>query len=178
MCLPEDDRFGRVLAIDLKGKDRGWRAIRKWLRQVKAGGYDLVFDFQSNDRSWSLFALWRLSSFKVPVFVGHHKRFPYKFAPPKLDRPPRGVDGLRRMLGEVGIEANTPCPVIGVSEARVSRVNDLLKSQSLGSHRFILLCPGPPGRRSLETLGSRKVFGLGSPPDARSRVSLRHRGWS
>ncbi len=150
----EDERFGRVFAVDLKGKDRGWKGIRKWLREVKAGGYDLVFDFQSNDRSWSLFALWRLSSFKVPIFVGHHKRFPYKVAPPKLDRPPRGVDGLRRMLGEMGIEANTPCPVIGVSESRVSRMNDLLESESLGNHRFILLCPGSQAGGHLKRWGA------------------------
>jgi ADP-heptose:LPS heptosyltransferase len=156
----EDDRFERVFSVDLKGEDRGWRGIRKWLSEVKSGGYDAVFDFQSNDRSWSLFALWRLSSFKVPVFVGHHKRFPYKVAPPKLDRPPRGVDGLRRMLEEMGIEANTPCPVIGVSESRVSRLNDLLESEGLADDRFILLCPGSQAGGHLKRWGAERYAAL------------------
>ena len=36
----EDKRFRQVFAIDLRGKDRGWRGMRKWLREVKLGGYD------------------------------------------------------------------------------------------------------------------------------------------
>ena len=138
----EDERFNRVFAVDLRGKDRGWRGARKWLSEVKSGRYDVVFDFQSNDRSWSLFALWRLSSFRVPAFVGHHKRFPYRFAPPKQKEPPRGVDGLRRMLAEVGIEAKLPCPVIGISAKRVDKVNQLLAGEGLADVRFVLLCPG------------------------------------
>ena len=156
----EDDRFGRLVLVDLKGEDRGWRGIRKWLGEVKSGNYDLVFDFQSNDRSRFLFALWRLSSFRVPVFVGHHKRFPYKVAPPKQKRPPRGVDGLRRMLAEVGIESTTPCPVIGISKEREAKMDDLLAAENLEGARLALLCPGSQAGGYLKRWGAERFAAL------------------
>ena len=70
----DDPRFARIIAIPLRG--RGLANSLRWLREVRRHRYDLIIDFQSNDRSRILLALLRLSGAGVRWISGNQRRFP------------------------------------------------------------------------------------------------------
>lgn len=138
----EDGRFSEIFSFDLRKKDRGIIGILKWLKKVKKNKYDIVLDFQGVDRSRLLLMLWRLTSIKVPLFVGYSPIFPYKLTPQKINRKPRGVENLRRMVETIGIVTNKQHPVIKYTEQRDAKVRDILIKNNIPVDNYIILVPG------------------------------------
>lgn len=158
----DDNRFENIISLDLRKKGQKLKAFFSWLKAVRHGDYDLVLDLQSNDRTWLMFSIWRLSTIRPPVFVGHHKRFPYKFAPPKQKTPPRGIDGLQRMLRKIEIVPSTNVPVIKFSQEREARVGKLLHTNRLAKKSFLILVPGSQTGGHLKRWGARNYADLAS----------------
>ncbi|MFP6900230.1 MAG: glycosyltransferase family 9 protein, partial [Opitutales bacterium] len=156
----EDERFERVFAVDLRGEDRGLVGIRKWLRKVKGGRYDLVVDLQNNDRSRLLFVLWRFTALRVPRFVGLRKCFPYHSGVTEDDESKPPLERLHLAMRVAGIEPLSPCPVFGIGEDRVAKIDGLLSELGLKGRDFVILCPGSQAGGHLKRWGAERYAAL------------------
>lgn len=155
-----DPRFDRVQAIDLRGKDGGWRGTWKWLSQVNARRYDMLVDLQSNDRSRLLVGMLHLFGRNVRWRLGNHRRWPYNVAP----EPPQGVIHpftlQQRTLQAAGIGTVTPRPSLHVPERNRQRVADLLREQGLTAGRYAVFLPGCQAAGWLKRWGAERYAAL------------------
>jgi heptosyltransferase-2 len=160
LLFSEDRRFSRVVAIDLRGGEGGWRGAWKWLRAVNRGRYDLLIDLQSNDRSRFLVSLLHLFGRGIPCRIGNHRRFPYNIAPD----PPGGVIHpfllQRRALEAGGIPATTPRPLLHVPERHRQRAAGMASLHRLEPGRYVIFLPGSQAAGWLKRWGAGRYAAL------------------
>lgn len=156
----EDDRFKKILTIDIRKKGAKLRNAFNWLKKVRFGNYDLIIDLQSNDRSRLMLILLKLCTFRSPLILGHHKGFPYNFAPPPIQRKPRGIKGLQSMMGEIGVPAKTKIPIIKFNKRRIGRFHECNIANHLSENDFLILVPGSQASGFLKRWGARKFAEL------------------
>ena len=156
----EDDRFDCAWSIDLRQKGKAFQNTLSWILYVQKKRYDLIIDFQNNDRSKIILSLLRLFSFKCPIIVGQHRTFPYHITPEQKDVKPKGIDGLKKMVTEIGIIPGNEMPVIKVSEKRISHIKKVLRESGLLMNDFIILVPGSHASGHLKRWGDSKYANL------------------
>jgi heptosyltransferase-2 len=137
-----DKRFNQVFSVDLRGKERGWPGIKRWLKLVKQGRYDVVIDLQSNDRSRFMLALLQLSGHRIRYRVGNNPAWPYNATPPKLPMATHGFDRFRATLTSAGIPVNTDSPVLHTPLANQQRAAAIIAEHQLKPKKFAVLVPG------------------------------------
>lgn len=154
----EDPRFQRVIAFALRRK--GLRASLRWLREVRRNRYDLIVDFQSNDRSRLLLALLRLSGARVPYVLGHHGGYPYTFVPERLSHHYHISELQRAALAAAGVPTATGHPVIHVPKRNRVRAQRLLDEHGLTGRRYAVFFPGCQKSAPLKRWGALRYASL------------------
>lgn len=155
-----DPRFRRVFTVDLRRTERGLRGMRRWLRAVRAGRYDLIVDLQSNARARLLMALLRLTGARVPYRLGNHPGFGYNIYPAGLPAVIHAFDHLRASLRTAGIPTVTPRPVLHPGDTHHQRAAQLLREHRLNAGRYALFMPGCAAAHKLKRWGNARYIAL------------------
>ncbi len=176
-----DSRFGEILSVDLRGRERGPAGMLRWLTEVRRRRYDVIFDLQGNDHTRVLLSLLWLSGSRVRYRVGYRRQFPYNIAPPAPASPTAHVfEQARALLVAAGIEPRTKRPVLAVPESQQQRTEALLSAAGIDDDNFAVFLPGCQAAgylkrwgavryaelaRRLQTAGVARVVLLGGPDE-------------
>ena len=155
-----DPRFRRVLAHDLRGRQRGVRGLLSWVREVRAARYDLVVDLQSSDHTRVLLALLVLSGGAPRHRIGTHRRFPWNLYPGVVSEPANTAEYARAALAAGGIPSLAGRPMLHVSEEVREEVRSLLGHHELLDTPFAVLLPGSQAAGFLKRWGARNYAAL------------------
>jgi heptosyltransferase-2 len=156
-----DTRVNELFSVDLRGNERGWRGVLRWLKKVRAGHYDLVIDLQSVDRTRMMLALLQLSGGGSRYRVGNNPGWPYNITPPKLPALTQGFFRQRATLTAAGIASNTELPKPYVPESHQQRVTALMAEYGLITGEFAVLLPGCQVAGYLKRWGAENYAALG-----------------
>ncbi len=137
-----DPRFAEVFAIDVRSRRGRLRHELAWLRQVRAGRYDLVIDLQRTDHTRALLTLLWLTGGAPRYRLGNRGGFPYTHPPARRRGGLHAYEQMRSALQAAGIPVHTPCPVLHAGPTHGARVKDLLKEFGLDPGAFVVFLPG------------------------------------
>jgi heptosyltransferase-2 len=156
-----DPRFNKVFSVDIRGKDKGWAGMLRWLKQVRAGNYDVVIDLQSVDRSRMMLQLLQLTGKGIRYRVGHGPGLPYNITPPKLPAETHGFEYMRGALAAAGIPFNTVLPCLHVPPRNIQRAADLAQQHGLTPKKYVVFFPGCQAAGYLKRWGAARYAALG-----------------
>ena len=154
-----DTRFTRIIAQDTR--KGGLRNVLDWLRQIRAGHYDLIIDLQTTDRSRLLLGVLRLVGSAGRYRIGNHGFWPYTVGPNDLPLEINPLLRMRAALQLAGIATPTRQPVLHVPERNQTRVRDLLLQHGLSAGSYALFFPGCHPRGYLKRWGEANYAALG-----------------
>ena len=137
-----DPRFQQILTVDWRNRRQRFHQMQTWLRQVRAGKYDLVIDLQCNDRSRMLLSLLWLSGQPIRYRLGNRRQLPYNIAPAELPKPSHILLRTQAALQAGGISATTPRPVLHIPEQNRRHAQDLLNQHGLTPGDYAIFLPG------------------------------------
>ncbi|RUQ35792.1 MAG: glycosyltransferase family 9 protein [Candidatus Competibacteraceae bacterium] len=160
ILFEQDPRFQRLLMVDLRDRRRRIRSALEWLRQVRAGRYDLVIDLQCNDRSRLLIGLLGLTGQRIPYRLGNKRQFPYNIAPATLPRPIHTITLGRAALQSGGIPATTPRPVLHIPDRHRARARELQTTYGLTPDHYAIFLPGCNANGHLKRWGAARYAAL------------------
>lgn len=158
ILFADDPRFAKVITIPLRR--RGLANSLRWLREVRRNRYDLIIDFQSNDRSRILLTLLKLSGAGVRWIMGNQLRFPYDLGAPPLPRETHAFTRLRANIAAGGIPAATPLPVFHIPPRNRQRAAELLRANGLEGKRYAVFLPGCQAAGYLKRWGAIRFSAL------------------
>ena len=136
----EDPRFGKVLCIGRGPGKYSLSAIYRWLKAVAAGRYDLIVDFQANDRSRLYLRLLRLCGRGGRYRMGTWPIAPYTVSAPAGREST--IDQIRDMLSAGGIPCRGDRPHLYIPEQNRRRAAQLKRDYGLRNGEFAVLLPG------------------------------------
>jgi heptosyltransferase-2 len=155
-----DPRIARILGASVRERRRRLAGTARWLREVRAGAYDLIVDLQSNDHTRLLLCALRLGGGRVPRLAGYHRHYPYHVAP---HHPARGVhvhERARATLQALGVEPRCERPVLHVPEADRDQALRLRARHDLGGGRYVAFLPGSQSAGYLKRWGAERYARL------------------
>ncbi|QKQ27877.1 glycosyltransferase family 9 protein [Candidatus Reidiella endopervernicosa] len=155
-----DERFGRVFTVDLRGKQRGLRGKLQWLREVRAGKYDLVVDLQASDHTRIMLSMLWLSGRQIPWRIGNNRQFPYNIQPEELEKPVHVIRQMRSALNSGGIPTETTHPVLHVAEKNRSNAKQIMQDHGLKQGGYALFMPGCQAAGYLKRWGAERYAEL------------------
>lgn len=155
-----DRRFQKVLTVDWRDRRRRLHQMGMWLRQVRAGNYDLVIDLQCNDRSRLLLSLLCFGDRRIRHRLGNRQQFPYNIAPAEPPPPVHAFIRSRAALQAGGIPTTTPRPVVHVPERNRVRVRELLERHGLQANNYAVFLPGCNPQGHLKRWGAARYAAL------------------
>lgn len=156
-----DSRLNKVFSVDLRGKDKGWAGILRWLKMVRAGNYDLVIDLQGADRSRMMLQLLQMTGKGIRYRVGHYPGLPYNISPPRLPPGTHGFEYMRAALASAGIPFNSIVPCLHVPPRNIDRAADLAKQYGLAPKKYAVFLPGCQAAGYLKRWGAVRYAALG-----------------
>lgn len=156
-----DPRFEKIIAIDIRKRGQRLRNSLAWLRQMRAGKYDLVLDLQRTDHTRTLLALWWLTGSAPPMRAGNRGGFPYTVQPVALPRPTHAFDMMRAVLAAAGIRAQTPRPLLHAGESGIRQAAALCEAHGLIPGRYAVFLPGSQAAGWLKRWGVENYTQLG-----------------
>lgn len=128
-----DPRFRKIIALPVKTKKGQIRVIKNWLIAIGKERYDVIFDFQENDRSrLFLFLLWLTG--RAPRYCIHGRSL--------LKTIPHDFDRMQRILEQVQITPKTTHPALYPSERQFEKVRLIQAEYRLLSHRYLIFMVG------------------------------------
>ncbi|MFM9913581.1 MAG: glycosyltransferase family 9 protein [Methylophilaceae bacterium] len=157
----DDPRLNEVFSVDLRGKERGWRGMLRWLQKVRTGRYDLVIDLQSVDRTRMMLGLLQLTGRGIRYRVGNNPGWPYNITPPTLPLDTQGFIRLRATLTAAGIPSNTELPKPYVAESHQQSITALMAEHGLKEGEFAVMLPGCQAAGYLKRWGAERYAALG-----------------
>lgn len=160
LLFAHDPRFQQILAVDWRDRHHRLRQIGTWLRQARAGCYDLVIDLQCNDRSRLLLSLLWLSGHRMRYRLGNRCQFPYNIAPAESPRPAHTITRGRAALQAGGIPATTPRPVLHIPERNRARARGFIASHGLSAGGYAVFLPGCNANGHLKRWGAARYAAL------------------
>lgn len=136
-----DPRFASVFSIDVRGRRGRLAAALRWMRTVRAGHYDLIFDLQSTDRSRIMLGILRPIVPQLQAIIGHNPGYPYTHAP---QRPAEPYPGWHSDLAlkAAGVPRIAKHGRLHVSQASREKVAVLMAQHGLADGNYVLLLPG------------------------------------
>ena len=155
-----DPRLHDVFSVDLRGRERGLKGIRRWLRHVRSRGYDLVIDLQSSDHTRLLLGLLQLSGRGIRYRVGNVRAFPFNVGPAAHDPLAPAHENVRHTLAAGGIPAETQRPRLHVPEHAEERARALLAEAGLSPKTYVVLLPGSQAAGYLKRWGAERYAAL------------------
>lgn len=171
LFFAEDDRFTKLLTIDLRGREGGLRGLVKWLRAVNARRYDLLVDLQGNDRSRLLVTLLHLIGRNIPYRIGTHRRYPYNVYPVLAEgETVSAFECNQRALQAAGIATLTERPQLRIPLRHQEQGRALLAACGAQEGRFAVFLPGCHAASRAKRWGSnryaelaKRLFAAGLP---------------
>lgn len=160
LLFAEDPRFAQVHAVDLRGKEGGWRGTFKWLRLINARRYDLLVDLQSNDRSRLLVALLYLFGRRIRWRLGNHRRWPYNVAPAPATGVIHPFTLQQQTLQAAGIATDTPRPSLHIPERNRQRARQFMQEHGLQAGDYAVFLPGSQAAGWLKRWGAQRYAAL------------------
>lgn len=157
----DDPRINRTFSVDLRGKDKGWTGKLRWLKAVRSGNYDVVFDLQSADRSRMMLLLLQLTGKGIRYRVGHHPGPPYNIAAPRLPQGTHGFEYMRASLAAAGVPCRSIVPCLHVPPRNIQRAADLAKQHGLIAKKYAVFLPGCQAAGHLKRWGAARYAELG-----------------
>jgi len=155
-----DPRFAKVFAFDLRGQESLLGGSRRWLKEVAAASYDIVFDLQTTDRSRLLLsALWAMGA-PIRYRVGNKKGLPYNIAPPRPPPVRHALAIARANLAAAGIPCVTEVPVLHYSTEDGVRAQALQREHKLVPGKYAVLLPGSQAAGYLKRWGAARYADL------------------
>ena len=155
-----DPRFRRVFTSRFDGKGRGIIALITLAKHIAKQRYDLIVDFQSNDRSRLLMSLLWLSRFAPRYRLGNHRRAPYNLAPEPLAPTVHALEQLRASLRAAGIAAPTDRPVLFPAEEHIAHAEALLSANDVDKGSYAVFLPGCQAAGYLKRWGWRNYAAM------------------
>ncbi len=156
-----DARFRHLLVIDTRARTHRLRQAWRWLREVRAGRYDLVVDLQSSDHTRLLVALLPFVGSRIRHRLGWRGRFPYTLNAAHAAGMAHPAARMRALLASAGIESRTMQPALRVPEPLAQRVRKRLADHGLGAQQFGVFMPGSQAAGWLKRWGVEKFVHLG-----------------
>lgn len=153
-----DPRFSKIIAIPVRGQ--GLRNSLRWVREIRANHYDLIVDFQSNDRTRILLSLLRLSGAGVSFITGNHRGFPYHLGPASLPATAHALERQRANIASAGIPTLTPLPTFHIQPRHREHAESLLRAHQLLGKRFAVFLPGCQAAGYLKRWGAIRFSAL------------------
>ena len=153
----QDPRFNEVMT----GEVRSLKGILRWLSDVHRGGYDLVVDLQSNDRSRYLLGLLTVIGWAPRYRVGNHPYFPYNISSGLTGVSIHAFEIQKKALVAAGFKAASERPSLYVPETSRAKVNQLCSQYGLLKDRFAIFFPGSHGAGYLKRWGAERYANLG-----------------
>ena len=153
-----DPRFGKVIAIPLRRQ--GLVISLRWLREVRRNRYDLIIDFQSNDRSRILLTFLKLSGAGVRWMMGNQLRFPYDLGAGPLPKSTHALTRVRANIASGGIPTVTPLPAFHIPARNRERAAELLRAHGLQGKRYAVFLPGCQAAGYLKRWGAIRYSAL------------------
>ncbi len=132
-----DSRITTIISFPIR--KQGLSAVIKWLKMVKLGEYDLILDFQNNDRTHLLLALAKCLKFTKATVVGRKKHFCYDLYPSKT--PIHVVDQFFSMLSLIGISSHPKGPKLYQAPEVKKNIIDK-KNKIICDESFAVFIPG------------------------------------
>lgn len=154
-----DSRFSKIIAQDTRRG--GLSAAFDWLRQIRAGRYDLIIDLQTTDRSRLLLGVLHLLGDAGRYRVGNHGFWPYTVGPNDLPLEINPLVRMRAALQLAGIATPTQRPVLHVPTRNRMRMRDVLAQHDLVPEQYALFFPGCHPRGYLKRWSEANYAALG-----------------
>lgn len=156
----DDPRFQSVWTIDVRSRKGRLRNSLAWLKQVRAGHYDLVIDLQRSDHTRTLLALLWATGGAPRIRIGNRGGFPYTHQPALRQTGSHALPVMQSVLQAIGISAVTQHPVLHVSPARHAVVAQLRARHGLQDGRYGVLLPGAAAAHPLKRWGTERYAAL------------------
>lgn len=153
-----DARFSNIIAIPVRRQS--FANSLRWLREIRGNHYDIIIDFQSNDRSRILLTLLKLSGAGVRYITGNQVRFPYDLGAPPLPKTIHALTRLRANIASGGIPTTTPLPVFHIPPRNRERAAQLLRDHKLEGKRYAVFLPGCQAAGYLKRWGAIRYSAL------------------
>lgn len=156
-----DPRFAKVIAINLRDRQHGFRRALEWIGEVRRNRYDLVVDIQSTDRSRILLGILKYGLGAIRWVIGNRPGLPYDYAPP-ADLPhiyPGWI--VDAAFAAAGIPRKTPRAHLCLPDAVRRRVADLRAEHGLAAGRYAMFLPGCQKAGHLKRWGAERYAALG-----------------
>lgn len=154
----EDLRFNKIISIDLRKSGGRVSGALKWLHEIRRRKYDMIIDFQSNDRSRLMMSLLHLLGSAGKYRLGHHAIFPYNYTPNCDVMSLHPFTLQQKLLESIGVSAETKHPTLHVGIDAKRRVRKLMELYDLSPGEYIILMPGSNIRGYLKRWGGEKYL--------------------
>jgi len=134
--------------------------IFNWLLIVKRNNYDLIIDFQTNDRSRiMLFFLRFFLSFNGHI-LGNHQQFPYTIKPYNLiSKFSSPLAVLQNTISSIGINPKSNSPKIVHKRFFQNNLN-FFNKKKIYKKKFIIFIPGSSFKNPLKRWGVDNFYNL------------------
>jgi heptosyltransferase-2 len=157
-----DPRFSKVWCVDLRGRERGVRGVWRWIRELRAGRYDLVIDLQTNDRSRWMLTLAQLLGAAPRRMLGNHPVMPYTIRQTPMPPDSHGFAIMRNTLTAAHIPAHTPRPIVYPALRQDEQAQSLLEQHGLRRGEYAVFLPGSHAKGLTKRWGADNYAALAS----------------
>ncbi|MDD5364046.1 MAG: glycosyltransferase family 9 protein [Gallionellaceae bacterium] len=156
-----DSRFRKLIVLDMRRRGERLRNALAWLKQVRAGHYDMIVDLQGTDRTRLMLILLRLIGGGPRYLFGTRGGFPYTARPEVSDKAAPAMTQLGSLLDLLGVPARTDRPVLHAGEAHLARARQVIAESGLQAGRYAVLLPGSQAAGWLKRWGTARFGELG-----------------
>ena len=136
-----DNRFSRVIDQKIRG-ERFLKSVYQWLKMLKQGRYDLIIDFQSNDRSRAYLAIATWMGMAPKYRISTQNAYPYNVSVQPVSATTHALEVFRVPLRALDISPTQSIPLIQVESEEIDAVSRLMAEEDLLNKTFVLLVPG------------------------------------
>lgn len=146
-----DPRFKKIIALPVKNPNKPIRVIKNWLAVIGKERYDVIFDFQENDRS-RLFLCFLKWMRRAPKYCFSGRNLPKTIL--------HDFDRMRCVLKQADIIPKTMHPVLYPSEPQVKTVRMIQAKYHLSLNRYLIFMVGSHPGWTTKRWGQERYFAL------------------
>jgi len=155
-----DKRFNNVWVSNFGSGLNNFINSIKWILKALNNKYDLIIDFQTNDRSRIFLSILRIFFQYPKLSIGNHFVFPYTIKIKNNIKINQPFFRLKRTIGALNILPSRNDPKIIVPKKSEYTINDLLKKSNLMNKKFVIFIPGSSKSNKLKRWGHKKFIQL------------------
>ena len=139
----EDQRFQKIIGLDIKDRKFPFHKSRAWLRAIRQEKYDLIIDLQSNDHSRILLAVLKLTGSRALYRLGMNDTyFPYDLAPKGVPKLTHHFIRMQAAMRVIGVPNYNLRPALHIPETNRRNAQVLIEEHQLQNGEFVAFLPG------------------------------------